>query len=544
MDKWINESVWIKYNNNWEEGIVQKISSFTYPSSSSLSSNQDENEEEMKLERKEGTLCWKIELLPTTITTRSIKKIKELIIENNLEIYQRSDYSNISECEDLTHLSLINEPEVLYLLNQRFKRQLNYITIDSILLFINPFQKKDTRENHQMTKLYINQGEIRNLKILPPHIFKTADIAYRRMFVDLFDSNRRENQSIIITGDSGAGKTECSKDLLYYFCQLSPKKSNQKKSSTIDSTTSNTTPVDSDQNNIEDLVLLSYPITESFGNAKTFQNDNSSRFGKYIELYYSSDGCIEGVNIRTYLLEATRVSHQSTNEQNFHIFYEIFSGLSDNDKKQWGFETLDIFHYLNYNNNNDISPNHQNFQDTKSKNKNTNINSNSNSNDNNTRYQILLKSFESFKISSQIQSEIYKVLIGILHIGNIEFTSINNDETNESQMSRDETTQYHLQKSCELMGYTKESLEEIFCYQSTNINGTQSKTHVPITVSIAMRDRLARTLYYSLFKWIVTEVNHILGQKISENIVSFIGILDIFGFENIDQNSFEQICMN
>jgi myosin heavy subunit len=156
----------------------------------------------------------------------------------------------------------------------------------------------------------------------------------------------------------------------------------------------------------------------------------------------------------------------------------------------------------------------------------------------------LIDSFDQFNISPEAQQEIFKVLIGILHTGNITFVTTSGDGEGDAScdISPTEDSQYHLSKTCELMGYTQEALREILCYQKTTVRGSQVRTGLSIPFAVAMRDRLARTLYYSLFKWIMTEINLALSEKSSATALSWIGILDIFGFENIEKNSLEQLC--
>jgi myosin V len=446
------------------------------------------------------------------------------------EGFHHRDPSNDShlEYDDLAHLPYVNEPEILSILQSRYQLDQPFIFIGPILLAMNPFQAIELYDDASIHK-YISYGELRNLSNLPPHVYKIADAAYHHMLLDLFDPDKRENQTIVITGDSGSGKTECSKYLVHYFCLLS-----QDAASWHGTNSLQTAAQSHVENTIEELVRSTDAITESLGNAKTLQNDNSSRFGKYIELSYSPAGKIEGVSIRTYLLECTRVTHHSIHERNFHIFYQLHAGLSEAEKTSFGFESLDCFHYLSH----ESLPSQQRDLE---------------------KYQELNTSFDLFHISRETRQEMFKVFIGILHIGNIEFivkpsSSSNNNnssgkEVEECEISLLESVQFHLRKACELMGYTLDTLRDILCGQKATVKGKEVETKNSISSALAMRDRLSKTLYYSLFKWIMSEINFVLSESASTeegdqnpNPLSWIGILDIFGFENIEQNSLEQLC--
>ena len=457
-----------------------------------------------------------------TLETKGVFTQRNLLELEGIHHRHPSDDSHL-EYDDLSHLPYVNEPEILSILQSRYFHEQPFIFIGPILLAMNPFQAIELYDDASIHK-YISYGELRNLSNLPPHVYKIADVAYHHMLLDLFDPEKRENQTIVITGDSGSGKTECSKYLLHYFCLLSQ-----------DAQSWNGTSGAHVENTIEELVRSTDAITESLGNAKTLQNDNSSRFGKYVELSYSPSGKIEGVSIRTYLLECTRVTHHPIHERNFHIFYELHAGLSETEKHSYGFESLDDFHYLSHESppSDDKDWKQNDFK----------------------KFQELISSFNLFHISSETRQELFKVFIGILHIGNIEFVpksgsgSGGNDETEGCDISSLEQIQFHLQKVCELMGYSIDTLREILCSHKAMVKGKEIVTKNSISSALAMRDRLSKTLYYSLFKWIMSEINFVLSENTSttegdhnQSSLSWIGILDIFGFENIENNSLEQLC--
>jgi myosin V len=471
--------------------------------------------------------------------------------QNNLDfegIYHRSDSSHFLEYNDLSRLPYVNQPEILAILHSRYSHEQPFIFIGPILLAMNPFHDISLYDETTIHK-YISYGELRNLSNLPPHIYKIADTAYRHMLLDLFDPLKRENQTIVITGDSGAGKTECSKSLLHYLCLLSQ----EAPSWSGDLPSPSLSAAAAVENTIEKLVRSTDAITESLGNAKTLQNDNSSRFGKYIELSYSPAGRIQGVSLRTYLLECTRVTHHSLLERNFHIFYQLHAGLSETERTSLGFESIDHFHYLNQG-----SPLSASSTDASSDWKQKDL----------ENFHALISSFDLFHISPETRQELFKVFIGILHIGNIEFVpkrshgssggdrgqangeGSGNEESCE--ISSLQQIQFHLHKACELMGYAPETLQETLCITRTTIKGKEILTNNSVVSALEVRDRLSKTLYYSLFKWILSEINFVLSEEgdregegedqTQSSISSWIGILDIFGFENIQQNSLEQLC--
>jgi myosin V len=532
VEGWRDSLVWIQETNNnenklWSSGRITEISFLDDDKIWNVTVALDPSDPE-KAEKTEQII---------SIQTKGSyhESTRELELES---IYHRLDDSKdpYLHYHDLAQLPYINEPEILSILHRRYTIQQPFVFIGPILLTVNPFINIEFYDDHHLQQ-YIRYGELRNLTHLPSHLYKIAHTAYHHMFIDLFDQDKRENQTIVITGDSGAGKTECSKSLIHYYCLLSRYTQSWVRNATLTTVvkTSNYQEQQSvsqdDETTIEGLILLTDAITESLGNAQTLQNNNSSRFGKYIELYYSIEGKIEGVSIRTYLLESTRVTHHSAHERNFHIFYQLYAGLSSDEKKKLGFDSLESFYYLN---------SQQSSNEPTITSVGTLVESDL------EKYQQLINSFDQFNISREAQQEMFKVFIGILHTGNISFVMPNtgDDETSVGgcDISSTELTQFHLLKTCELMGYTQEALREILCYQKTTVHGVEVKTGLSIPFAVAMRDRLARTLYYSLFKWIMTEINLVLSENTSATALSWIGILDIFGFENIEKNSLEQLC--
>jgi myosin heavy subunit len=204
---------------------------------------------------------------------------------------------------DMTSLTFLNEAEIIECMKIRFQGKKIYTNTGPILMAINPFERLPIYTPEVLEKYYSTQAE----SSLGPHVYQMSDRAYRKMFVDRFDASKRENQTILVNGESGAGKTEATKQVLKYLSYVS-------------SRVASNLGLGATSTDVENQIIASNPITESFGNAKTSRNNNSSRFGKFIELGYAPDGYIEGATIRTYLLETVRIVKQVKGERNYHIF--------------------------------------------------------------------------------------------------------------------------------------------------------------------------------------------------------------------------------
>uniref|UniRef100_A0A3Q3KQ43 Myosin VA n=1 Tax=Mastacembelus armatus TaxID=205130 RepID=A0A3Q3KQ43_9TELE len=376
---------------------------------------------------------------------------------------------------DLTALSYLHEPAVLHNLKVRFvDSKLIYTYCGIVLVAINPYENLPIYEAD-----IINAYSGQNMGDMDPHIFAVAEEAYKQMARD------ERNQSIIVSGESGAGKTVSAKYAMRYFATVS---------------------CSSGETNVEERVLASSPIMEALGNAKTTRNDNSSRFGKYIEIGFDKKYCITGANMRTYLLEKSRVVFQAHGERNYHIFYQLCASSHLSEFKAFKLGCADDFHYTNQGQ----SPVIDRVDDAKEM--------------RNTR-----KAFSLLGISENEQMEIYQILAAILHLSNVE---VKDQSPNDA----------HLMVFCELMGVACEEMAHWLCHRKLK---TTSETYVkPVTKMDAVngRDALAKHIYARLFNWIVGSINNALKSAAKQH--SFIGVLDIYGFETFDVNSFEQFCIN
>uniref|UniRef100_A0A6Q2XQN1 Myosin VB n=1 Tax=Esox lucius TaxID=8010 RepID=A0A6Q2XQN1_ESOLU len=384
---------------------------------------------------------------------------------------------------DLTALSYLHEPAVLHNLKVRFLEANHIYTYCGIVLVaINPYDQLQIY-GEEVINAYSGQ----NMGDMDPHIFAVAEEAYKQMARD------ERNQSIIVSGESGAGKTVSAKYAMRFFA-------------TVGGSANDT--------NVEEKVLASSPIMEAIGNAKTTRNDNSSRFGKYIQIGFDRRYHIIGANMRTYLLEKSRVVFQAEDERNYHIFYQLCASASLPDFKDLALTSAEDFIFTSQGENifiegvNDA----EDFEKTRE------------------ALTLLGKGLESN------QSSIFRVIASILHLGNVEICP---ERDGESCHISDDP---HLAHFCRLLGVELEQMEHWLCHRKLV---TTSETYVKsmsCKQAANARDALAKHIYAHMFDWIVEYVNRSLHTSSKQH--SFIGVLDIYGFETFEINSFEQFCIN
>ncbi|XP_036972614.1 unconventional myosin-Vb isoform X2 [Acanthopagrus latus] len=384
---------------------------------------------------------------------------------------------------DLTALSYLHEPAVLHNLRVRFLESNHIYTYCGIVLVaINPYEQLQIY-GEEVINAYSGQ----NMGDMDPHIFAVAEEAYKQMARD------ERNQSIIVSGESGAGKTVSAKYAMRFFA-------------TVGGSANDT--------NVEEKVLASSPIMEAIGNAKTTRNDNSSRFGKYIQIGFSRRYHIIGANMRTYLLEKSRVVFQAEDERNYHIFYQLCASASLPEFRELGLTSAEDFTFTSLGENIFI----EGVNDADD----------------------FIKTREAFTllgIKESSQSSIFKVIASILHLGNVEICSERDGES--CHISRDDV---HLQHFCRLLGVELQQMEHWLCHRKL---ATTSETYVKNMSSKQAsnaRDALAKHIYARMFDWIVEHIN--MSLQTSSKQHSFIGVLDIYGFETFEVNSFEQFCIN
>uniref|UniRef100_A0A8C9Z5Y5 Myosin, heavy chain 10, non-muscle n=1 Tax=Sander lucioperca TaxID=283035 RepID=A0A8C9Z5Y5_SANLU len=406
----------------------------------------------------------------------------------NKDDIQKMNPPKFSKVEDMAELTCLNEASVLYNLKDRYYSGLIYTYSGLFCVVINPYKNLPIYSEN-IIEMY--RGKKRHE--IPPHIYAISESAYRCMLQD------REDQSILCTGESGAGKTENTKKVIQYLAHVASSHKGRK-----------------DHNipgELERQLLQANPILESFGNAKTVKNDNSSRFGKFIRINFDVIGYIVGANIETYLLEKSRAIRQAKDERTFHIFYQLLAGAGEHLKSDLLLEGFNSYRFLS--NGNITIPGQQdkdNFQET----------------------------MEAMHIMSFGHEEILamlKVVSSVLQFGNINFKK----ERNSDQASMPDNTA--AQKLCHLLGlnvmeFTRAILSPRIKVGRDYVQKAQTKEQADFAV-----EALAKATYERLFRWLVHRINKALDRTKRQG-ASFIGILDIAGFEIFQLNSFEQMCIN
>ncbi|CAL0299636.1 unnamed protein product [Lupinus luteus] len=389
--------------------------------------------------------------------------------------------------DDMTKLAYLHEPGVLYNLKSRYDINEIYTYTGSILIAVNPFIRLPHLYNSHMMAQYKGAG----FGELSPHPFAVADAAYRLMI------NEGVSQSILVSGESGAGKTESTKLLMQYLAYMGGR-------ATV-----------GEGRTIEQKVLESNPVLEAFGNAKTVRNNNSSRFGKFVEIQFDQKGRISGAAIRTYLLERSRVCQLSDPERNYHCFYMLCAAPPE-DVQKYKLGNPRTFHYLNQSNCFEL----EGLDESK-------------------EYHDTRRAMDVVGISSEEQEAIFRVVAAILHLGNVEFTK---GMEMDSSMTKDEKSRFHLQTAAELFMCDAKALEDSLCKRViVTRDETITKCLDPDAAALS-RDALAKIVYTRLFDWLVDKINSSIGQDPESK--SLIGVLDIYGFESFNTNSFEQFCIN
>ncbi|XP_073366687.1 myosin-17 isoform X13 [Aegilops tauschii subsp. strangulata] len=408
------------------------------------------------------------------------------VTANVSDIHPKDTEAPPDGVDDMTRLSYLHEPGVLDNLAVRYAKNIIYTYTGNILIAINPFQRLPNLVDVQTMEKY--KGA--NLGDLDPHVFAIADVSYRQMM------NEGKSNSILVSGESGAGKTETTKLLMRYLAFLGGR-----------SGTGGRT--------VEQQVLESNPVLEAFGNAKTVRNNNSSRFGKFVELQFDKSGKISGAAIRTYLLERSRVCQTSSPERNYHCFYFLCSAPSE-DIKKYKLGDPSSFHYLNQSSCIRVDG----INDAE-------------------EYLATRNAMDMVGITEEEQEAIFRVVAAVLHLGNISFAK---GTEADSSVIKDAKSRFHLNTAGELLMCDCEKLENALIKREINTpEGVITTTVGPNSATVS-RDGFAKQIYSRLFDWLVNRINASIGQDPSSD--KLIGVLDIYGFESFKTNSFEQLCIN
>uniref|UniRef100_A0A8C7F634 Unconventional myosin-VI n=1 Tax=Oncorhynchus kisutch TaxID=8019 RepID=A0A8C7F634_ONCKI len=447
-----------------------------------------------------------------SLTIEPLKQGQKSFTAQINQVFPAEDDVN-KHVEDNCSLMYLNEATLLNNVRVRYSKDRIYTFVANILIAVNPY--------YDIPKLYapetIKQYHGRSLGTLPPHVYAIADKAYRDMRV------LKMSQSIIVSGESGAGKTENTKFVLRYL------------------TTSYGTGQD-----IDERIVEANPLLEAFGNAKTVRNNNSSRFGKFVEIHFNEKNTVVGGFVSHYLLEKSRICQQSQEERNYHIFYRLCAGASEDIRTKFHLESPDTFRYLNrgctrFFANKDTdkqilqnrkSPEHLKAGPLKDP-----------LLDDQGDFNRMCGAMKKIGLDDMEKLDLFRVVAGVLHLGNIDFEEAGSTSggcTIKNQSSQ--TVEY----CAELLGLGEQDLSvsltsRVMLTTAGGAKGTVIKVPLKVEQANNARDALAKAVYSRLFDHVVTRVNQCFPFQSSAN---FIGVLDIAGFEYFEHNSFEQFCIN
>uniref|UniRef100_A0A8C7Y108 Uncharacterized protein n=1 Tax=Oryzias sinensis TaxID=183150 RepID=A0A8C7Y108_9TELE len=433
------------------------------------------------------------EFVKGTITSRDGDKVtvetqngKTVTIKDS-EILQQNP-PKFDKIEDMAMLTFLHEPAVLFNLKERYAAWMIYTYSGLFCVTVNPYKWLPVY-NQEVVLAY--RGKKRGEA--PPHIFSISDSAYQYMLSD------RENQSILITGESGAGKTVNTKRVIQYFASIA---AGSNKKDTV-----------KDKGTLEDQIIQANPALEAFGNAKTIRNDNSSRFGKFIRIHFDTRGKVASADIETYLLEKSRVVCQLKAERDYHIFYQILS-----NKKP---ELLEMLLITN-------NP-YDYFFISQGETQVPSI-------DDAEELMATDSAFDVLGFTQEEKNSVYKLTGAIMHYGNMKFKQRPREEQAEADGTED------ADKAAYLMGLNSADLIKGLCHPRVKVGNewvTKGQSVNQVTYAIGA---LSKAVYEKMFLWMVIRINQSLETKQPRQY--FIGVLDIAGFEIFDFNTFEQLCIN
>jgi myosin-5 len=400
--------------------------------------------------------------------------------------------------EDLAYLTHLHEPSVCFCLQQRYRQEKIYTYTGKILLALNPFRILDGVYGDQVMQQYWKPNP-NPLQRPPPHVYAIAQDAYRSML------EMGEHQSILVSGESGSGKTVTTKIIMGYLAAQSQRTS----------TSCN------HKEGIESQILQSNPLLESFGNARTVRNDNSSRFGKYMELIFSPSGSLVSASIETYLLEKVRLISQAPGERNYHIFYELLAGLSQRERQEFKIANVTA----------------RDFRMTAS----SGTFDRRDGVDDRETYKDLRKALDTVGFAREEQRDMMSVACALLHISNIDFR-VTAGEGSELVNSSS------LRCALSLLGVPVEALHNSLCLCAIEARGEIFYKNMSVTKAGKALEALIKATYGALFTHIVKQINYSIAVEDTLDApldqLPRTGVLDIFGFESFDFNSFEQLCIN
>ncbi|XP_061426070.1 myosin heavy chain, skeletal muscle, adult-like [Lethenteron reissneri] len=437
----------------------------------------------------------KVEFVKATIKSSEGGKVTvdtetgQTVTVKDSQVHQMNP-PKFDKIEDMAMLTFLNEPSVLFNLKERYAAWMIYTYSGLFCVTINPYKWLPVYD-----PIVVAGYRGKKRQEAPPHIFSISDNAYQFMLTD------RENQSILITGESGAGKTVNTKRVIQYFATIAALGDATKKKE------------ESRKGTLEDQIVEANPLMEAFGNAKTVRNDNSSRFGKFIRIHFGATGKLSSADIETYLLEKSRVTFQLPTERNYHIFYQI-----ESQKKPELLEMLLItnnpYDYVFISQGEITVP----------------------SLDDGDELMATDSAIDILGFTNDEKLSIYKVTGALMHYGNMKFKQKQREEQAEPDGNED------ADKAAYLMGLNSADLLKGLCYPRVKVGNeyvTKGQTVQQVHNSVGA---LARSVFEKMFLWMVIRINETLATKLARQ--HFIGVLDIAGFEIFDFNTFEQLCIN
>ncbi|KAF1374811.1 hypothetical protein PFLUV_G00232960 [Perca fluviatilis] len=447
-----------------------------------------------------------------TLTIESLNQKGKTFLAPMSQVFPAEDDVN-KHVDDNCSLMYLNEATLLNNVRVRYNKDHIYTYVANILIAVNPY--------YDIPKLYgpdaIKSYQGKSLGTLPPHVYAIADKAYRDMKV------LKMSQSIIVSGESGAGKTENTKFVLRYL----------------------TTTYGSGQD-IDERIVEANPLLEAFGNAKTVRNNNSSRFGKFVEIHFNEKNAVVGGFVSHYLLEKSRICMQSNDERNYHIFYRLCAGASEDIKKKLHLDSPDSFRYLNRGCTRYFASKDADKQIMQNRKSPEHLQVGALKDpllDDQGDFSRMCVAMKKIGLDDTEKLDLFRVVAGVLHLGNIDF-----EETGSSSggcVLKNQSGQT-LEYCADLLGLDQDDLRvslttRVMLTTAGGAKGTVIKVPLKVEQANNARDALAKAVYSRLFDHVVKRVNQCFPFKTSSN---FIGVLDIAGFEYFEHNSFEQFCIN
>ena len=426
---------------------------------------------------------------------------KEKKVEGDLANFDSVTIDELNEeCDNVADIKNFNEGIILHHIKQRFARGTIYTSVGNILVAVNPYRNLDIYDKDLMSTIWSKISGGTDGSKIPPHVFAIGGQALYRM------QKEYKDQSILISGESGAGKTETTKRILEFLSNTASSRASMAGQP------------------IETQILESNPILESFGNAKTLRNNNSSRFGKFMRVRFDPSHRIHGCAIDTYLLEKVRVCSQLENERGFHVFYMMLAGAPKEMKRQFHLNdaTAEGMHYLNGSNCFKVSGRSEK-----------------------KLYVQLIEAFEKLGFDGSDIEKIFQLLASILHLGNLFF-----EETAGNDGSQIVGGDSAIITIAQLMGiHDTKALAHALCFKELPVGGDVTQVALRASLAMEQRDAVAKYVYSQIFDYIVLHVNKQLDRSAATkeeggSLGNVIGVLDIFGFEVFQSNSFEQLCIN